>query len=68
MNWQPIETAPKNAYVLLFVDIAIGPPLIVQGCWFEVDRRDRGWIDTNGNVVPVTHWMPLPSPPTGVNE
>jgi hypothetical protein len=61
--WLPIATAPKNKELLLWVAIAIGPPLIVQGCWYKVDSRDKGWIDTDGRVQPATHWMPMPAPP-----
>ncbi len=63
MNWQPIKTAPKDAYVLLWETFGIGDPLVVQGCWFKVDRRDKGWIDMNGRTISATHWMPLPPPP-----
>ena len=62
-GWKPIETAPKDAYVLLWADVAIGPPLIVQGCWFKVSRSEKGWVDANGDIVMATHWMPLPAPP-----
>jgi hypothetical protein len=62
-GWRPIETAPKNIYALLWVDVEVGAPLIVQGCWFEVCGCERGWIDTDGNVIQATHWMPLPAAP-----
>ncbi len=63
-GWRPIETAPKDAHALLWIDIAIGQPLVVQGCWFHDDDADeKGWIDLDGNVLNATHWMPLPTPP-----
>ena len=66
--WQPIETAPKNKELLLWVNVAIGRPLVVQGCWYSVSKRDHGWIDTNGVKVPVTHWMPLPDAPAAMPD
>ena len=63
-GWRPIETAPKDAHALLWIDIAIGQPLVVQGCWFHDDDADeKGWIDLDGNVLNATHWTPLPTPP-----
>lgn len=71
MDWQPIETAPKDGTsVLLFpgdsVDITIG--------WFskEFSSSPGVWksIEKESNydiLVPIiikpTHWMPLPEPP-----
>ena len=63
-GWRPIETAPKDAHALLWIDIAIGQPLVVQGCWFHDDEEDeKGWIDLDGKVLNATHWMPLPATP-----
>jgi len=63
-GWQPIETAPKDAYLLLWIDIVIGHPLVVQGCWFHDDDEDeKGWIDLDGKVLHATHWTPLPPAP-----
>ena len=63
-EWRDIETAPKDVEVLLWVKVAVGSPLVVQGCWyFDKYIDDSGWIDTNGTIWPVSHWMPLPEPP-----
>ena len=62
-EWKTIESAPKDRHVLLLASTVIGPPLIVHGCWFKVSDREKGWIDTNGEVWNPTHWMPLPEPP-----
>lgn len=78
MNWQPIETCPRDEWVLL-----LGEPLgdngqryavgrcseIVSEWWEQVsDRRkelqSRTEIkwDVDGIYDP-SHWMPLPPPP-----
>lgn len=62
--WLPIADAPKDAHVLLCIDIVVGHPLVVQGCWFHDDDEDeKGWIDLDGKVLHATHWMPIPPPP-----
>jgi hypothetical protein len=72
MNWQPIETAPKDGTQLLLWEQYDAEPFI--GYWHG--RRDRWaasttYYDTDGNACVVdrvcsdgvTHWMPLPPPP-----
>lgn len=63
MEWQPIETAPKDKEILLHVGVTVGSMLIVQGCWYSDSTGDEGWIDYMGDVQNVTHWMPLPPAP-----
>lgn len=63
MNWQPIETAPEDEYVLIARD---GYPLTVA------KNQGRGdWVlaacgsyasDGTPDGEP-THWMPLPAKP-----
>lgn len=63
MNWQPIDTAPKDGtWVLLF-----GTPGVIPhvGRWL-----DEGWRNSHyGEREPywrfsgLTHWMPLPEAP-----
>lgn len=71
MEWQPIETAPKDGTeVLLFTAIpptgllAYPEPQIVSGYFDVVDDE---WCATVANVfgpfVEPTHWMPLPEAP-----
>lgn len=72
MNWQPIESAPKDGSVILLANPA--------GCWmaryFAVYgsgyRPDSPWFSVmlnhdhmkrSGRFLQPTHWMPLPEPP-----
>lgn len=75
MEWQPIETAPKDGdNVLLFGRIDPRHPFegirwqkmtVFSGYW---DRIDGAWCPSGatwaGPFMEVTHWKPLPSPPT----
>ena len=67
-EWQSMDSAPKDAHILLRIDVAIGSELVVQGCWYGVSKRDRGWMDMEGRVVQVTHWQLLPSAPATPGE
>ncbi|KPK13948.1 MAG: hypothetical protein AMJ56_00420 [Anaerolineae bacterium SG8_19] len=66
MNWQPIETAPKDGSCFLAY------------MWYEKEEGDDyefysvirwekglGWVQENPYMDPFkpTHWMPLPEPP-----
>ena len=84
MEWQPIETAPKNEVILLYGEIDPHPDdeqlhskgaRRVAGYW---DQIDEAWSSTTstwaGPWIKPTHWMPLPPPPdvfldfSGVNN
>lgn len=54
MNWQAIETAPKDGTVVLFHVTGERYPLMCRGddYWHRVH-----WLEG------ATHWMPLPPPP-----
>ena len=62
MEWQPIETAPKDRFhVLLFGDgpgfkqcSFVGYWYEHDGVWFSFDHKPAGQP---------THWMPLPKAP-----
>lgn len=49
MDWQPIETCPR-----------CGPVLVTDGVLVWIAHRPA-MVIAKGNV---THWMPLPKPPT----
>lgn len=58
MDWQPIETAPKDEDILLAHpdgSMMIGRRNRAGTAWDDGDFRDHeNWP---------THWMPLPAPP-----
>lgn len=57
--WQPMETAPKDTDVLLF--LCSGMNIIVAGRWFE---KYGGYVTKPAlHQCNPTHWMPLPPPP-----
>ncbi|MEH2501270.1 hypothetical protein V1290_000081 [Bradyrhizobium sp. AZCC 1578] len=73
MNWQPIETAPKDKTILLYGpqvggskdDLAGWDGNIVASGYY--DGIDTSWCVTGstwrGPFIGATHWMPLPAPP-----
>lgn len=77
MNWQPIETAPKNVYVLVYAHGDQYVALLVDDAsdpWFEEGDAESDfnglWTVTDNKHGPYalrggrpTHWMPLPQPP-----
>jgi hypothetical protein len=68
MNWQPIETAPKDGRPLLVYD---GQDITTAKWeldfdWWEICVPSDGYVDSN--CISPTHWMPLPEPPTEVQK
>lgn len=60
VEWQPIESAPKDGrYVLLVHQSSGGRPY--AGMWCHDDKQ---WADERGCIRVPTHWMPLPAAPT----
>lgn len=58
--WQPIETAPKDAVVLLAAEFDCpGDWRIKCGTWIPDEKAWRVW---GASWIP-TRWMPLPAPP-----
>ena len=75
MEWQPIETAPKDRTILVYgqpsnlkvngdVLVTYRAPLVCTAAW---DELDDAYVVTGGSwlgpFVDPTHWMPLPKPP-----
>lgn len=66
MDWQPIETAPKEVDVLVYLFGAAIPARVAMLCAISAEADEWRWIDTGCNrltLFPPTHWMPLPEPP-----
>ncbi|MBX3634038.1 MAG: DUF551 domain-containing protein [Rubrivivax sp.] len=67
MEWQPIETAPKNVRVLVtrFPARTMPPINIARFSTGALRRHEFPW-KTMGSLklkYRPTHWMPLPAPP-----
>lgn len=66
MNWQPIETAPKDGTEVLYYGpkgMLIGNefPGYFRGLWASLNGEPRGFAVSA--AMAATHWMPLPEPP-----
>lgn len=79
MEWQPIETAPRDGRYIIASRFRNGDELcwVQHSRWITVaeiiemqggdeDDWDAGWTEGNEEEEPIypTHWMPLPPPPT----
>jgi hypothetical protein len=64
-NWQPIETAPEQTDVVVYIPKAKRRPVRLGRYGI---KGDGGRLWTYGgefafDVGVATHWMPLPAPP-----
>lgn len=82
MEWQPIETAPKDGTLFLCWVSAVRYGETEEGQQYQHDvsqvdfcnwrtmaeHQGCGWFDPCcgqiGDAQYVTHWMPLPEPPS----
>jgi alkylation response protein AidB-like acyl-CoA dehydrogenase len=68
MEWQPIETAPRDGTSIL---VAKAGKWVREASWWDAwyaNTSDQGWMPANideeyGSYIEPTHWMPLPEPP-----
>ena len=70
MEWQPIETAPKDgSHILLGNETlsSVGSWLsdMDYGAEYEGQLGVAGWWCLDSNDCQPTHWMPKPDPPKG---
>ena len=75
MNWQPIETAPKDGDKIDLYDPIYGRFIDVEWCHSSPLHPDGHWVKdvldysgTDLSWLEPTHWMPLPTPPTDEGE
>lgn len=66
MEWNPIETAPRDGTVILACNInyVTYSPIAIR--WQTYHPNSAGkitWRTLDGWKAEVTHWMPLPEPP-----
>ena len=61
MEWQPIDTAPKDGTFILIIDGLGDLPFAKVSCW-DVEKQ-AFWYP---HVTKPEFWMPLPTPP--INE
>jgi hypothetical protein len=69
-GWQPIETAPKDTFVLVRAQAWARPAIGALRLWYRPSPPAWTWLDENGDELspyeyegPPTHWMPLPPAP-----
>ena len=67
MEWQPIETAPRDGtYVLLYWPRGDGiHETVVEGHFYTARDGDEFWwaVSRLEDRTDPTHWLPLPAPP-----
>ncbi len=72
MEWQPIETAPRDGTYVILGGGTAGFGWSIEGRFIESD--DNWWAINNdpsdywGAPLTPTHWMHLPPPPGGADE
>jgi hypothetical protein len=75
MEWQPIETAPKEREILVWFGASVG---VKSATYTNLHNDDIWfWCVTDGKFEPhpvrhycapfPTHWMPLPDAPVTLN-
>lgn len=70
MNWQPIETAPKDGTAIWLFEATDWPVCGVYRVISGEDFHWEGWLyadellsEVKPDGLTPTHWMPLPEPP-----
>ena len=63
MEWQPIETAPKDGTFVLVALYEWNDP--ERGFVYEVAKWDgEDWMSEAYPIYPPKHWCPITPPPT----
>jgi hypothetical protein len=70
-TWQTMESAPKDGKVIVWLADEGFP---VMASWRVIDKGTEDewegfwiWEMDSGGIHDITHWMPLPSPPSDTN-
>ena len=63
MEWQPIETAPKDGRLILMITKNASDICGVYVAYWN-DEMDWFQFHKEGYVTNPTHWMPIPALPT----
>lgn len=70
MEWQPIETAPKDGTDVLLCEFRHDQYVRIEhGSWGLIEvsdfdgMRGYGWMTDFGSIDEPTHWMPALEPP-----
>lgn len=67
MDWQPIETAPKDGTPILAYSAQYpSKNRKISVTWWRGPWDNKGyvgWGEFNDQHFPATHWMPLPAAP-----
>jgi hypothetical protein len=65
MEWQPIETYNEQLHGEAVLTYREGGLMAVAGRLFNYQSNKLVWCCTDGvELLNVTHWQPLPSPPS----
>lgn len=68
MEWQPIDTAPKDGTTII-IGGCVNGPAVRTAHWgggaynHSAKHYDRDWADGGNYGFKPTHWMPLPAAP-----
>ena len=62
-EWQPIETAPEKADVLVYCTHGMYVAHCYSNVWYVDDNKNGPYLLRG---LSPTHWMPIPQPPKGI--
>ena len=69
MDWQPIDTAPRDGRGILTCRRDASYNTSIRVCWWNEDMYEGDcWMDDADSEPDPTHWMPIPSPPTDLQS
>ena len=63
MDWQPIETAPKDGTQILCYEFCYGQDTMYLADYAWHGSVEKGSFYSMGDLMQPTHWMPMQAPP-----